>query len=442
MNDPQVVGLQPWLPWPFRLWRSWTEPVRAERLAALRIGLALVLFLDVLTTYWPHLDLFYGPESLSRTPGCDPFGYFTDTPRWSWSILRGLGNPNNFALVVGLWGVVTVWVLTVVSSANPQVKTRWAPLAWTVTSTLVLFSLWVRLESWQYDGNLVLKSGISLGIAAFSWLLAGTVCLWHGQRQGKSISFAFLLPWIIATLWVGVGVIRYWQELETGAISWQFSPFLTNWDQNPMVLRGFMVVWLIAVFCLLIGFCTRPMAVAVWVLTNSFDNLNPLINNNGDLARQILLFFMVVSPCGAVWSVDRLRTRHSPGPVFIYPWVLRLVFLQMVVFYFVNGVYKVFGEQWREGVSLYYVLANPAMSRVSYAQFPLPIWLLQALTWTVLVWELSFPLLVAFRWTRTPALILGVLFHLGIWASLELGFFSAYMLTMYLPLVPWEHLRR
>src|SRR5581483_5576329 len=40
MSAPVVAGLRPWYPWPLSRWRWWTEPVPAERLAALRIGLA------------------------------------------------------------------------------------------------------------------------------------------------------------------------------------------------------------------------------------------------------------------------------------------------------------------------------------------------------------------------------------------------------------------
>lgn len=438
-NDPHVVGLQPWLPWPFRLWRSWIEPVRAERLAALRIGLALVLFLDVLTTYWPHIDLFFGPVSLSRSPDQDPFGYFTEPPRWAWSILRGLGNPNNFALAMSLWCVVTLWVLFVITSPSPQATIRWASFAWTASTTLAVLSFWVRLESWRYDGELPLKSGIGLGFAALVCCLTGAVFTWSSLRQGRWFS-AWVWPLAAATAWLAVGVVGFLQEIASGQIAWELSPYLTDWDQRPAVLRGFMLVWLAAIFFLMIGFRTRLMAILVWILTNSFDNLSPLINNNGDVARQILLFFLVISPCGAAWSIDQRLAPASHAPVFIYPWILRLIFLQMIVIYFVNGVYKVLGEQWRDGTSLYYVLASPTMTRVSYAQFHLPIILTKLLTWTVLAWELTFPLLVAFRWTRTPALVLGVLFHLGIWASLELGFFSFYMLTMYLPLIPWERL--
>ena len=60
------------------------------------------------------------------------------------------------------------------------------------------------------------------------------------------------------------------------------------------------------------------------------------------------------------------------------------------------------------------------------------------MTWTVLVWEVSFPILVLNRWTRFVALLIGVGFHLGIFASMELGCFVPYTLCIYLAFLPWE----
>ena len=37
--------------------------------------------------------------------------------------------------------------------------------------------------------------------------------------------------------------------------------------------------------------------------------------------------------------------------------------------------------------------------------------------------------------TRKPALAIGILFHVGIFVSMELGAFQLYMLTLYLPLL-------
>ena len=55
-----------------------------------------------------------------------------------------------------------------------------------------------------------------------------------------------------------------------------------------------------------------------------------------------------------------------------------------------------------------------------------------------MVWEVSFALLVLNRWTRIVALLFGVGFHLGILATMELGYFVPYALCLYVPLVPWE----
>jgi hypothetical protein len=297
------VGLKPWYPWPLSRWRWWTEPVPAERLAALRIGLAAVLLLDLLTTYLPGLHDFFGPGSLG---GPEVFPERASAGLWQWSLLAGVESP---------------WVLD----------------------------------------------------AAFG-------------------------------------------------------------------------LWVLAAITLLLGLGSRPSALVAWLLSLSFDHLNPEIVNAGDSLRGIILFYLMLTPCGAAWSLDAwLRGRRHPGSrgqgIFIYPWALRLLFVQMVWIYFSNGLHKVAGIDWLVGTSLYYVLADLTLARWSYAAWPIPFFLTRLLSWAVLAWELLFPLLVLQRTARRLALGFGVAFHLGIWVSMELGGFPLYMLCLYLPLVPWERWR-
>jgi hypothetical protein len=113
-----------------------------------------------------------------------------------------------------------------------------------------------------------------------------------------------------------------------------------------------------------------------------------------------------------------------------------------VAIYFVNGIYKLQGGDWRSGEVMHYVLANVAWTRFAYADLPLPPGTALAMTWTTLVWELGFPLLILVPKLRAPTLWLGVLFHLGTATLLPLGLFPAYMLCLYLPLVPWEKVGR
>lgn len=305
MSVPQIAnmaGLQPWLPWPLSAWSWWTQPVRAERLAALRIGLAGCLLIDILTSYRSHLFDFFGAGGLG---GSKLFGYYCESPHFHWSLLHGLG--DNAAL-----------------------------------------------------------------LAAAFW------------------------------------------------------------------------IWVVATALLLVGLRTRMASIVCWALSTSFASANPNIDNAGDTIRGIILFYLMLSPCAAVWSVDRLLWRGgqaSAGPVHIWPWPLRLLFVQLVFIYFMNGLYKLTGSDWLSGDSLYYVLGDLTLTRFSIAQLPVPLVLTQVLTWLVLAWELGFPVLVLFRWTRVPALLMGVAFHLGILATMELGGFVPYVLCLYLPLVPWERFR-
>ncbi len=300
MSEGTVVGLQPWLPWPLSRWRWWTEPVRAERLAALRIGLAAVLLADVLGSYGPHVGDFFTGAGLG---GPELFGYYCRPPRFHWSLLSGVEDVN--------------------------------------------------------------------------------------------------------------------------------------------VLRAAVAAWAAATACLLVGLLTRPSAAVAWLLSTSFANLNPYIDNGGDQVRGIALFYLMLCPCGAAWSVDawaRRRRGGPAGPNYVAPWPLRLLFVQMVWIYFSNGAFKLMGADWPRGEALYYVLGDLTLARWSYAQVPLPAAITTAMTYTVLAWEVSFPLLVLWRPTRVAALVLGVLFHVGIGLSLELGGFAFYMLCLYLPLLPWERL--
>jgi len=298
MTQPVLVGLTPWLPWPLSRFRWWTEPVRAERLAAFRIALAAALLMDILASYLPIAHDLFGPNSLGSP---DVFVDRSEVPNWYWSLLRGI--------------------------------------------------------------------------------------------------------------------------------------------DNATVLTGVLIGWAVASASLLLGFWSRLSAAICWALAISFFNLNFFGHNAGDSVKIIGLFYLMLSPCGAVWSLDARRTDRQ-GPVFISPWPLRLLFVQLAAIYFFSGVQKLAAPDWRSGNTLDYILADPALARWPYAQQFLPYWLTRVATWTVLAWEIGFPLLVALPLLRPWALWMGVAFHVALGLTTELGMFPIYALTLYVPLLPWEKWRR
>jgi hypothetical protein len=274
----------------------WTQPVRAERLAAFRIGVAIMLLVDIFTLYLPHANVFFGRNSLGS-----PEVFVPSATSLRWSVLRGLESP----------GMVT----------------------------------------------------------------------------------------------------------------------------------AVLVTWALSAVFLLLGVLPRLSAFVAWMLSVSIIGINGYLHNSGDNVRSIELFFLMLSPCAAVWSLGKRQASSTEGqksPVYIHPWPLRLLFVQLAIIYFFNGVYKFLGSHWREGDVMHYVMANIAWTRISYAQIPLSDTVIHILSWTTLIWELGFPLLVMMPPTRKLTLWMGIGFHVGTAIFLVLCAFPFYMICMYLPLVPWE----
>jgi hypothetical protein len=466
MAEKKIAGLMPWLPWPLSRSRLWTEPVRAERLAALRIGLALVLLIDICTTYGPLVNDFYGPDSLSRVGERDVFGYVVrggsyagpdrDNTVWFWSLWRGFDHPVNFGFALLTWVFLSGWIACRLTDRDQSqagaVSWRWLVGGWMVFGTLALLGFWRSAATLPDTVNVDIETSLQLG-AAFVGLACAALFLWLDKRRRRGSSTgpdpllvsAFLLAcifqliavWQFAVDWLGeLGPDLTWLRLD-------MEELLAPWQTNRIALRVLVVLWGVSTFFVLIGCWTRLSAILTWVLMTSFDNLNHYNIDSGETVRYVLFFYLLFTPCGAVWSVDSWRRRDRDlRPVYVSPWSLRVMFLQLIFIYFINGIYKLSGDTWHEGTSLYHVLASLDMSRFHLSQLPVTFTMLKLTTWVVIAWEVSFPLLVLFRWTRVPALIMGALFHLGILVTMEIGFFAPYMLCFYLPMVPWERWSR
>jgi hypothetical protein len=440
-------------------WRIFTQLIRAERLAALRIALALVMLVDIATTYGPHVSDFYGPDSLARVGDRELFIHLIrggERPLWYWSLFRGFGHPSNLGVFLAGWAVLGGWIICRLvdrdESDPAESVLSWNSLvgAWMLAAALSSFGLWQRIESLPNEVEMESRALLRSCAGAVVVLVVSVfLVLWRIYRRDEN-----RLGWLLGGAWIGsVGLLGVagWQALnetemvkaipligESAAplpLDWLLEP----WDGNAVALRVFVYVLGAATFLLLIGCWTHFSALVVWTLFTSFDNLNHYLTDTGEVIRYLLLLYVMLGSSGAAWSVDAWRNRTSdPRPGYVSPWPVRLMFLQLIILYFATGVFKLSGESWFVGTSLYRVLACVSLTRFSLGSLPFPYWTLQIGTWVVLLWEVTFPLLVLFRWTRVLALLLGATFHVGIWVTFEIGFFAPYMLCFYVPMLPWE----
>jgi hypothetical protein len=241
---------------------------------------------------------------------------------------------------------------------------------------------------------------------------------------------------------------------------WRLSYVFFGTD-NLYFLYPVFGLWVAATISFLVGWKTRWMSVLVWFLTRCFIERNPAILSDEDTVLQVGLFLMMLTPCGEALSVDAWLKRKRgllQGPAWVAPWSLRILQIQLCLIYCTTGLIKLQGDAWGQGpfyeewgdgllpqylkgtwwdgTSMHYFLNDTVMWRRSFAEYPLPFWITRPMTYMAVTWEALFPLLVVNRWTRSFALLLGIMFHIGIFLTVEVGWFGFYTLSFYAVWIP------
>lgn len=234
----------------------------------------------------------------------------------------------------------------------------------------------------------------------------------------------------------------------------EYADAWTHWCERPANEYLLFGVWVASLAFVTLGLWTRPSTIVALLLTVSFHLRIVQTTNGGDSVARCGLFYLMLAPAGAVWSLDawmkrRWRSRRGlapdPSPVFIPAWSVRLIQIQLCLMYFFTGLVKIADDlaaavqtgriaenaDWLTGHAVYWVLNDIELNRVPYAWLAAPLWLWQALSWGTLVFEIGFPFLVLSRRLRPWVLLGGILFHVGIWATTEVGWFSPMTICWY-----------
>lgn len=185
---------------------------------------------------------------------------------------------------------------------------------------------------------------------------------------------------------------------------------------------------------LLIGYRTRFMAVASWIMLVSLQNRNPLVLQGGDILFRMLLFWAMFLPLGARASMDRYLERQkgipeAPEENIVLSWATAAVLIQAVLLYFYAGILKTGVEWTRDNTAVYYAL------HVDQLTTPLAHWILnypkamKIMTYATIKLEIFGPLLFFIPFFTGFFRLLAIL----LLAAMQMGFFS--MMRIYL--FPW-----
>jgi len=137
------------------------------------------------------------------------------------------------------------------------------------------------------------------------------------------------------------------------------------------------------------------------------------------------MFFLIFTP-----RFESRNERNSKVKKDLRLSVVILCQFQISMLYLVSGFAKTGSEIWTSGVAIYYTTVNPDYSvPFLYNNVgSIPDWFFVFLTYSTILYQITFPIFIHLKMTKTAWLIVGALLHLSISLVLGLWFFGVFMI--------------
>jgi hypothetical protein len=251
---------------------------------------------------------------------------------------------------------------------------------------------------------------------------------------------------------------------------WLFSLFHRIALDDVLLTVAYLVLGLLAL-AFTVGWRTRLVLPVFFVGWVSFIEMNDSLGDQGDNMFRITLLALLLADPAMRWSVDARRrarpvdpsrgwlARKWAGEPLLPTWASstahNLVLVSItchVCFVYASGaLFKAGGTPWQQGYAIYNPLQTdrfgtwPELSDLLTAWTPA----VTIMSWSSIILQMCFPLLLLARFTRVIGLFGITSFHVGIAVLMGLPWFSLTMIaidSIFIRDVTWlslrDHLRR
>ncbi len=253
----------------------------------------------------------------------------------------------------------------------------------------------------------------------------------------------------LVTMWTSGTAMGVWVSVKFGGIresDLDWLEFLGG--ATPLNIRLALAFGICSSALMALGAFTRVTTVCTWL---SFRLLTGLNNHSGGSSDDLLvniLFLLMFAGCGGALSFDR----RNQAPAYVPVWPRYVLIGQLVLVYWMTGLQKV-SAAWLPGGpldALWYIFQQPSWQRIPMLWLARLYPLTQLGTLVAWTFEQTAPLLLLAFWYRyTPHrpgrvralfnrldfravyLAIGVMLHLGIWLTLEVGPFFGGVFALY-----------
>ena len=253
----------------------------------------------------------------------------------------------------------------------------------------------------------------------------------------------------LVTMWTSGAGLGVWVSVKFGGLRDTDLDWLERFGgATPLNIKILMGLGIASAALMGLGVFTRVTTVLTWLCWRTLTGLNDHSGGSSDDLLVNGLFVLMFSGCGGALSFDR---RGQP-PALVPVWPRYVLIGQLVIVYWTTGLQKV-SAAWLPGGpldALWYIFQQPSWHRVPMYWLARVYPLTQIATLVTWVFEQSAPLLLLafwYRYTRDRPgrvralfnrfdfrslyLAVGVMLHVGIWLTMEVGPFFGGMLVLY-----------
>lgn len=275
-------------------------------------------------------------------------------------------------------------------------------------------------------------------------IIDGWCAFWFTPQPAHTLGLVRMMFGVVAVAWTLALLPDLYRVFGEQGVAPRYPRFdfqwsvFEAWPGDRALLIGWVLLLLSAI-AMTVGWHSRFAAILVFVLIHSFYRRGVYIFNAGDAIITIVALILALSCCGAALSIDqRRRTGSFWSAQTLAPWPIRLMQVQLSLIYLVSVQGKLTNKSWADGSAAFYTWHTDGR----WALLPAPEWLsanailVNVATWGTVLIELAIAVLVWNRRWRFWVLAAGVVMHVAVMVSLNVGFFTPAMFVLYLAFVP------
>lgn len=206
-----------------------------------------------------------------------------------------------------------------------------------------------------------------------------------------------------------------------------FFPFPSLW------FHSLFIAMLILTVLFTLGYLNKFTLIPLYLLQIYFYHANPMIIHEPQPLANLFLFMFFFLPPNSTPRAQSTNTfSWDDSDIKHTQLLLKIIIVFFGIYYFFVGVKKLPDPLWRNGLALAHILDWAGITRGNFISNTISQseWLSKLFSYATLLFEISFIFLI-FTPARMVLIIVGVLFHTGIFLTMEVGTLSQVLIVWY-----------